>query len=1119
MNVLQTVSLLFLTGVLSTEVAAAGRYLVKDGQPRAEIVIAESPSRSTRLAAAELRTYVEKISGAVLPIVTQPTADVSMHVYVGRSPHTARLGIPEEALKYGAYRIASGEDWLVLIGDDSDFIPREPWARNNRDRTSGKLQQEWEKVAGGPWGVPNGGMYKNRQALPADIGQPDGVTPRPNEKFEIWTYDERGSFNAVCGFLRSLGVRWYMPGELGEVVPQQGSILLPDIDETVRPDFEVRQFNIRFGTASHDSMMWAMRLGIRNPYGLMVAHGMHEMTQTETNLREHPEWFALYGGKRDTERGKRLNHLCYSNEELFRQTVLWARAQFDVYDFDTVSIMPPDAYIAICQCPLCQGKDVPEMGSRGKLSNHVWDFVNRVAKEVARTHPDKQIVCCAYGANTEPPTNIDQLEPNVQVVIVGGRRPRNNLPEQQADVRRLREGWLKKTHNPLLIFENYPFTDRGFYLPAFVSKTMGESINATKGISRGEDIWLSWRQDFETVGVGFNHFQVYFTARMYWGGPEQDATAMLDEYCRLFYGPAGPDMKRFFEYCETNWQSMETDAARVETALSLFATAKEVLAQAKAAPPTDEISTSQLTVYSQRLGLIDQFLDALRSKAKLLAQKRGPVPTLRTVWAPKEPIVIDGRLDDQYWRECPTSSIGSLRELQTGRQPIFGTTVKAGWNGGDLYFAIRCDEHSGEPLNVATTENEDQAIWYGDVVEVELATDSHSYYQLAVNPSGALIDLDRGADKSAWSRWDSQAEVATHVADDPWTIEIRIPVTEDENDPLNQVIGRKPSQSLPWHFNVCRQRIRENGSEYSAFSPTGSATYHHPMKFGYLYEGRSHAFDVDPTVTDFLIASHAAADLVRQRKYSEAMTAYETLTAGQGVTPLQVSDAFAHAARCARLMKDIDHADALADRIPLEVVASTVRMENLAARGNQQAVVDQYGKEDLAAWPFWQIGPGAFLRGTAYSAIKIGDKAEADLQLALEYTSDTRTRMSLLRAIAVNRENVLQDDQAALETYRLIADSTINTGSAEYYTGLQGAARILTRQMKFDEALQILSRVDPQKLSGTWRRSLLLATGQTLAAAGRDEAAAITFQKVANDEDASPQYRRAAQAAIADLMK
>jgi hypothetical protein len=970
-------------------VAHARSFIVENGQPRAEIVISRDPQRTTRVAADDLRTCIEKISGARLPIAFEPSADVPVQIYVGTSPHTEKLGITAEGLKHGAYRIVSGENRLVLIGDDTNFVPIEPWAKNNNDRASGWLQREWEKAANGPWGAPNGGMYKNRTKLPGNLGLPDGVEVGKNETLELWGHDERGSYNAVCGFLRSLGVRWYLPGELGEVVPRMESIPLPEIDEIVKPDFEVRQFNVRFGTANDATMKWAMRLGLRDPYGLMIAHGMHGMTQTETILREYPEWFALYGGKRDTESGKRLNHLCYSNQELFEHTVRWSRAQFDVYDFESVSIMPPDAYISICQCELCESKDVPAMGSRGKLSNHVWDFVNRVAKEVGKTHPDKKIVCCAYGANTDPPTNIDKLEPNVHVLIVGGRRPRANLPEQQQAVRELREGWLAKTDNPLMIFENYPFTDRGFYLPAFVARTIGDSINATKGISRGEDIWLSFGRDFDTKGIGFNHFQVYFTARMYWGGPEADVEAMLEEYCRLFYGPAGEEMKAFFEYCEAHWQAMEKEKDKVDAALEMFAAAVK-----KAGPES---------VYARRLALIDDFLGSLRRKAELLGQKRGPVPKLRTVWEPKTPIVIDGKLDEDYWVNTPSASTGRLRELQTGRQPVFGTSIKAAWLGGNVYFAIRCDERPGEELNVATTKDEDQSIWYGDLVEILLETDKHSYYQIAVNPSGALIDLDRGAERSSSDRWESQAEVATHVAEDHWTVEIRIPVTEDENDPLNQVIGSKPSQSLPWHFNICRQRIRENGAEYSAFSPTGTPAFHVPGKFAHFHDGRSHTFEVDPTVTDHLIASREASGLMGQRKYEEALTAFLNLSTVKQVTDFQKSDLLQKAAGCARALDDFDRAAELAGQIPIDAVAKTVRMQNLSARREFAALIEEFGAEDLSQWPFWQIGEGAFLRGQAYFATKDKEKAEADLQTALEFTSDRQTRLKILQLIGNNR--------------------------------------------------------------------------------------------------------------------
>ncbi len=209
------------------QVNAAESLLIKDGRPNAEIIIAEEPQRSARLAAAELRTYVEKMSGARLPIATEPSEDVPVRIYVGESSHAEKLGITAEGLEYGAYRIVSGENWLALIGDDTDFVPKEPWARNNGDRVSGKLQREWEAASGLSYGVPNGGMYKNRERLPGNIGKPDGAVTEKGETLEIWGFDERGSFNAVCGFLRNLGVRWYIPGELGEIVPKMDSIPLP----------------------------------------------------------------------------------------------------------------------------------------------------------------------------------------------------------------------------------------------------------------------------------------------------------------------------------------------------------------------------------------------------------------------------------------------------------------------------------------------------------------------------------------------------------------------------------------------------------------------------------------------------------------------------------------------------------------------------------------------------------------------------------------------------------------------------------------------------------------------------------------------------------------------------
>ncbi|MFN7561389.1 MAG: carbohydrate-binding family 9-like protein, partial [Prosthecobacter sp.] len=485
---------------------------------------------------------------------------------------------------------------------------------------------------------------------------------------------------------------------------------------------------------------------------------------------------------------------------------------------------------------------------------------------------------------------------------------------------------------------------------------------------------------------------------------------------------------------------MDVDKAKADEALALFEKAKA--------------KTDVASVFGKRLALIDDFLKGLRMKSVQLGQKRGPVPTLRLVGDAKG-VVIDGKLDDEYWQNCPVAATGRFRELQTGRTPTFGTSFKAGWQGSNIVFAIRCDERRGEKTNVTTTRDDDQALWHGDAIEIELATETHSYYSIAVSPAGHVVDLDRGAPRSQWFTWDAKAEVATHIADDHWTVEISLPVTQDENDPLHQIIGRHPTQSLPWHINLCRQRIREDGEEHSALSPTGVSNFHAPMKFAHFYGGRSHQFDADPSVTDFALGFQAAI----QKRKPEPFLA---LAATTPISDFQKAAALEQAAHH-------DKKAAFIDQIPIEAVKKTAQMQNLLANFQAAEVVKQFGAEDIAKWPFWKRGDGFHHRGRAYSIAKNGEKAESDLSAALEFTGDLRVSETILLLLAQNRELNLKNDETALQAYEAILEGKSRVGGADEYSALQGIARIQTRKAQFDEALKTLNRAEPEKLQGVWK--------------------------------------------------
>jgi hypothetical protein len=105
-------------------------------------VLAEDAPRSTRFAARDLQTYIEKMTGAKLAVLSSPSGKGLVKLFVGESEGTRSLNLSTKGLEHGAYQLVSGSDWLAFLGDDTDFVPKEPWAKNNGDRVTGKDQRE-----------------------------------------------------------------------------------------------------------------------------------------------------------------------------------------------------------------------------------------------------------------------------------------------------------------------------------------------------------------------------------------------------------------------------------------------------------------------------------------------------------------------------------------------------------------------------------------------------------------------------------------------------------------------------------------------------------------------------------------------------------------------------------------------------------------------------------------------------------------------------------------------------------------------------------------------------------------------------------------------------------------
>lgn len=793
---------------LFAEVERTRRLIVDDGVPKAKIVIAEKPSRTTKLAARELQSYVAKISGATLPIGSKSDDRYPVTIYVGRGEETEALGVNCRNLKHGAFKMVSGDDWLALVGDDTAFSPPEPWPRHRNDHD--RVMRQWDEMTGGTFDNPIVGHYP--------------LWKMRNAKMDLWQLDGIGSLNAVHEFLRDLGVRWYFPGEIGECVPKTPTIELPDVNETIEPDFPVRDLHQgckQFFSADEDEIMWQLRMGLDMGYDLWGpkphGHGMVPAHSRDVVRETHPEYFALWGGRRMTDREGKP---CLSSPELFKRHVDYVRAVFDVYDFPVVNISPADGYATLCQCPLCRDKGNPKRVYHGKMSDYVWTYLNDVAKEVLKTHPNKKVSALAYSAYGLPPENIEKLSPNLVVVLAPGRS--TSLGEDREEFLRHYNDWLdKSTNKEIYAWEYYLHARRGRCfegVPVYFHHDVARHLRWLKGALKGEFIEVArFGDESEQHSLASNHLNLYVTSRMYWDA-DQDVDQLLDEYFNRFYGPAAGKMKEFVAFMEEHWREATKDVAVIDRIERLLDEAKALAGD---------------TVCGERVELLRNYVKPLRQLRKQLAQRSDDVPRYDVHPRDEGTIKLDGKLDESAWGGISTP----LKEARAGTGELAAKTYfRILWIGDSLYVGIRCEEPDMDGLNVATDKDEDSNIWRGDCVEIFLETHSHSYYQFTINPAGALFDLDR-KDSKLIMEWASNAEVTAFKGDDYWSVEARIPVAgeaQEQLDPLNGVSGRMPSETYPWYFNVCRQRKRGGETELSAFSPTGERGFNQPLKFGRL---------------------------------------------------------------------------------------------------------------------------------------------------------------------------------------------------------------------------------------------------------------------------------------------
>ncbi len=373
------------------------------------------------------------------------------------------------------------------------------------------------------------------------------VTVRDGNVFFTGRYPSPTYFAVISFIEDDLGVRWFAPGDEWEFIPRgKAGELAVDVQSRVSvPGTSPRVWSGH--QWNDDWKLW----NLRNKTILsevvprrQFQNRIYTIFPQSKYGKTHPEYYPLVNGKRwipptDTERYWRP---CESNPEVQRLVVEYIRDWFDKNPTVDSFSVGMDDISHLCSCDECRKMD-PRSDSYEKreFSDRHYKFVNAIAREVAKTHPDRYIGTLIYNIARNLPETVDKLEPNVFGFVTETSALWYRPGLRQAD-HALTKEWAKRCNH----LSRYDYFGMGGMTPRVYPHAMDEQIKFDK-----------------SLGMEGNYTEVYTflpnTAPMIWAYSKlqwdhtQNVDDLLWDFYSKMFGPAAGTMKEYFDVLEASW--------------------------------------------------------------------------------------------------------------------------------------------------------------------------------------------------------------------------------------------------------------------------------------------------------------------------------------------------------------------------------------------------------------------------------------------------------------------------------------------------------------------------------------------------------------------------------------
>ncbi|MBN1864756.1 MAG: DUF4091 domain-containing protein [Victivallales bacterium] len=225
------------------------------------------------------------------------------------------------------------------------------------------------------------------------------------------------------------------------------------------------------------------------------------------------------------------------------------------------------------------------------------------------------------------------------------------------------------------------------------------------------------------------------------------------------------------------------------------------------------------------------------SGSLLDADDEAPSPEQKRldVYAAKIPPVIDGKMDDECWKDAAKTDL--FHVFKSGKEAKEGTEVRVTYDCENLYVFFTCNESQMDKIRaIRPQDKQDENVFGDDSVEVFLepfppqADDAYgvNHFQFAINSLGTRFDMAHPGLKWDASGYTGDWQVKTAHSGNSWTAEFAIKFYSITHE---REYRGTPVPGEIWRVNFCRSEQRL--PEWSTWS-LQTHGFHDRKRFGYI---------------------------------------------------------------------------------------------------------------------------------------------------------------------------------------------------------------------------------------------------------------------------------------------